>query len=138
MPRLCVREKRGRSEFFLKEYGEYVTIWAECVNEGVIPRRRVPKTMLRWTDLDLRERIRKYDLGGANGMLEKVAAARSEIRLDVLWRGMRFDTYITDPREKVGRVFQYVDKKLEQHGVVGVFQQKDKAKYIIRAVEPRY
>ena len=30
-----------------------------------------------------------------------------------------------------------VDKKLEQHGVVGVFQEKDIAKYIIRAVKPR-
>ena len=50
---------------------------------------------------------------------------------------MRFDRYITDPREKVGRVFQMVDKKLEQNGVVGVFQEKHIAKYIIRAVEPR-
>ena len=125
-PTLRSRET-GAIRKFLKEYAEYVTIWAERENKGVIPRRRAPKTMLRCTDLDVRERIRKYDLGGANGeelneeafrnyLLEKVAAARSEIRLDVLLRGMRFDTYITDPREKVGRVFQYVDKKSEQHG----------------------
>jgi len=34
-------------------------------------------------------------------------------------------------------VFQHVDKKLEQHGVVGTFQAKDIAKYIVRAVEPK-
>ena len=57
-------------------------------------------------------------------LLEKFAAARSEVRLDVLFRGMRFDQYIKDPREKVGRVFQMVDKKLEQHGVVLAFSKK--------------
>ena len=34
-------------------------------------------------------------------------------------------------------MFQHVDKKLEQHGVVGTFQAKDIAKYIVRAVEPK-
>ena len=38
---------------------------------------------------------------------------------------------------KVGRLFQYVDKVLEKHGVVGTFQAKDIAKYIVRAVEPK-
>ena len=125
----------GAIRKFLKEYAEYVTVWAERVNEGVIPRRRAPRTMLRCADLDLRERIRKYDLGVDNGdqldeqafrdyLLEKVAAGRSEVRLDVLFRGLRFDQYLKDPREKVGRVFQLVDKKLEQHGVVGVFSHE--------------
>ena len=71
---------------------------------GVIPRRRARKTMLRCADLDLRERIRKYDLNVEDGakldeqafrnyLLEKVAAARSEVRLDVLLRGLRFDPW---------------------------------------------
>ena len=103
--------------------------------------------MLRCADLDLRERIRKYDLNVEDGaeldenafrnyLLEKVAVTRSEVRLDVILRGLRFDPYLKDPREKVGRVFQYVDKMLEKHGVVGTFQAKDIAKCIVRAVEP--
>ena len=72
-----------------------------------------------------------------NYLLEKVAGARSEVRLDVILRGLRFDPYLKDPREKVGRVFQYVDRMLEKHGVVGTFQAKDIAKYIVRAVEPK-
>ena len=140
--------KTGAIRKFLKEYAEYVTVWTERINEGVIPRRRAPKTMLRCADLDLRERIRKYYLNVEDGgeldeqafrnyLLEKVAGARSEVRLDVILRGLRFDPYLKDPREKVGRVFQHVDKKLEQHGVVGTFQAKDIAKYIVRAVEPK-
>ena len=66
-----------------------------------------------------------------------MAGARSEVRLDVILRGLRFDPYLKDPREKVGRVFQYVDRMLEKHGVVGTFQAKDIAKYIVRAVEPK-
>ena len=73
-----------------------LTLWAERVNDGVI----------RCTDLDLRERIRKYDFGGANCeeltedalrgyLLDKVAAARSYIHLDVTLRGLRFDSYPT-------------------------------------------
>jgi hypothetical protein len=105
----------GAIRKFLKDYAEYVTIWNERINEGVIPRRRAPKTMLRCADLDLRERIRKYDLNVEDGaeldeqafrnyLLEKVAGARSEVRLDVILRGLRFDPYLKDPREKVGRV----------------------------------
>ena len=66
-----------------------------------------------------------------------MAAARSEFRLDVLLRGLRFDPFTKDPREKVGLLFQHVDKKLNQYGVVGVFAEKDIAKFIVRAVEPR-
>ena len=106
----------GAIRKFLKEYTEYVTVWTERVNEGVIPRRRAPKTTLRCADLDLRERIRKYDLNVEddaeldenafrNYLLEKVAVTRSEVRLDVILRGLRFDPYLKDPREKVGRVF---------------------------------
>ena len=138
----------GAIRKFLKEYTEYVTVWTERINEGVIPRRRAPKTMLRCADLDLRERIRKYDLNVEDGaeldekafrnyLLEKVAVTRSEVRLDVILRGLRFDPYLRDPREKVGRLFQYVDKVLEKHGVVGTFQAKDIAKYIVRVVEPK-
>ena len=50
----------GAIRKFLKEYAEYDTVWAERVNERVIPRRRAPKTMLRCADFDLRERIRRY------------------------------------------------------------------------------
>ena len=108
-----------------------------------------PKSLLRCTDLDIRERIRKYDLGGTDGqkltndalrdyLLEKVAAARSEVRLDVVLRGLRFDDRLADPHEKVvGRVFQYVDKMQGQNGAVGVFVDKGIAKYLLRAVEPR-
>ena len=113
----------GAIRKILKEYAEYVRVWTERINEGVIPRRRAPKTMLRCTDLDLRERIRKYDMNVEDGeeleeqafrhyLLEKVAAARSEIRLDVLLRGLRFDPLAKDPRKKVGRLFQHVDKKI--------------------------
>ena len=49
-------------------------------------------SMLRCTDLDLRERIRKYDLGGENGeeltedalrqyLLEKVDRAENDARI---------------------------------------------------------
>ena len=57
----------GAIRKILKLYAEYVTLWAERNNKGVIPRRRAPKSMLRCTDLDLRERIRNYNLRGANG-----------------------------------------------------------------------
>ena len=78
--------------------------------------------MLRCADLNLRERIRKYDLNVEDGaeldeqafrnyLLEKVAGARSEVRLDVILHGLRFDLYLKDPREKVGRVFQNTSTK---------------------------
>ena len=51
-----------------------------------------------------REVLRDY-------LLENAAASRSEIRLDVILQGIRFDARLTDPCEKVGRVFQFVDKK---------------------------
>ena len=96
----------GAIRKFLKEYAEYVTVWTERINEGVIPRRRAPKMMLRCADLGLRERIRKYDLNVEDGaeldeqsfrnyLLEKVAGARSEVRLDVILRKLRFDPYLT-------------------------------------------
>ena len=42
----------GAIRNILKSYAEYLTVWAERVNEGVIQRRRPPKSMLRCTDLD--------------------------------------------------------------------------------------
>ena len=49
---------------FLKQYQEYQTVWAERVSEGVISRVRKPKSVLRCIDPDLRNRIRKYEMGG--------------------------------------------------------------------------
>ena len=48
---------------FLQEYQEYRLVWAERVAEGAIARNRKPKSVLRCTDPDLRNRIKKYEMG---------------------------------------------------------------------------
>ena len=48
-----------------------------------------------------------------------------------------FDTGLTDPRKKVGRVFQYLDKTLESNGIVGTFPENDIAAYIIKVLNPK-
>ena len=47
---------------FLRQYQEYRLVWAKRVAEGVIPRTWKPKSVLRCTDPDLRNRIRKYEM----------------------------------------------------------------------------
>ena len=42
---------------FIRQYQEYKTVWAESVVEGVIAKTRKPKSVLRCTDPDLRNRI---------------------------------------------------------------------------------
>ena len=85
-PRIAPTLKSGETgaiRRFLKEYAEYVRVWTERINEGVIPRRRAPKTMLRCTDLELRERIRKYDLQVGDGEeLEEQALRQYGVKSD--------------------------------------------------------
>ena len=54
----------------LKDYAEYVTVWTE---------RWAPKTMLRCVDLDLCERIRKYDLNVKDGAELDEQAFRTQL-----------------------------------------------------------
>jgi hypothetical protein len=65
------------------------------VTEGVIPRTRKPKSVLRCTDPDLRNRIRKYEMGEEvrvfnsetlmQHLLAKVAAAMQAVSLKTFW-----------------------------------------------------
>ena len=70
---------------FLRQYQEYRLVWAERVADGVIARTRKPKSVLRCVDPDLRNRIKKYEMGEEveefnsetlmAHLMEKVAAA---------------------------------------------------------------
>ena len=131
---------------FLKQYQEYQTVWAERVQEGVIARTRKPKSVLRCTDPDLRNRIRKYEMG-ANvrlfnsetlmaHLMAKVTAATQAVSLRDVLGNLTFDARLTDPDEKVGKVFQYVDKVILLNGIDGIFPVKEIANYIVKAVQP--
>ena len=97
---------------FLRQYHEYRIVWVEKVAEGVIAKTWKPKSVLRCTDPDLRNRIQKYEMAADSGeftsealldhLMKKVAEATQAGNLS-------FDARLTDPREKVGRVFQRVD-----------------------------
>jgi len=131
---------------FLKQYQEYQTVWAERVSEGAISRARKPKSVLRCTDPDLRNRIRKYEMGADVGdfnseallahLMEKVAAATQAVSLKDVLGNLTFDARLTDPKEKVGKVFQYVDKVILLNGIDGVFPVKEIASHIVKAVQP--
>ena len=49
---------------------------------------------------------------------------------------LSFDAELTDPKEKVGKIFQYVDKVIMQNGIEGVFPVKEVATHIVKAVQP--
>ena len=92
-------------------------MWADRVAEGVIARTRKPKSVLRRTDPDLRNRIQKYEMAAdvraftsealMNHRMEKVVeATQAVISLkDIILGSLSFDARLTDPREKVGQVF---------------------------------
>ena len=65
---------------FLRQYQEYRLVWAERVAEGVIARTRKPKSVLRCTDPDLRNRIQKHEMGA------DIQALTSEALLEHLMR----------------------------------------------------
>ena len=48
---------------FMSQDEEYRVVWAERMAEGVIAKNRKAKSVLRCTDPDLRNRIRKYKMG---------------------------------------------------------------------------
>ena len=48
---------------FRKKYKEYLELWQERVEDGTINEEKNPKNILRCTDVYLRERICKYELG---------------------------------------------------------------------------
>ena len=133
---------------FLKQCQEYQLVWAERVSEGVISRLWKSKSVLRCTDPDLRNRIRKYEMGEEveeftsktlmAHLLEKVAAAtQAVIASKTFYLGnLSFDAGLTDPKEKVGKVFQYVDKVILLNGIEGVFPVKEIATQIVKAVQP--
>ena len=102
--------------------------------------------MLRCTDPDLRNRIKKYEMGEEvrdfnretlmRHLLEKVAAATQAVSLKDVLGNLSFDAGLTDPKEKVGKVFQYVDKVILLNGIDGVFPVKEIATQIVKAVQP--
>ena len=67
---------------------------------------------------------------------KKVAGAAAAVSLKDILGNLTFDARFTDPREKVGQVFQHVDKILALNGIEGVFQVKEIATKIIKAVQP--
>ena len=131
---------------FLRQYQEYRLVWAERVAEGVIARTRKPKSVLRCTDPDLRNQIKKYEMGEGveefnsetlmAHLMEKVAAATQAVSLKDVLGNLSFDAGLTDPKKKVGKVFQYVDKVILLNGIEGVFPVKEIATQIVKAVQP--
>ena len=113
---------------------------------GVIAKTREPKSVLRYTDPDLRNRIQKYEMGATGEgftsealllhLMEKVAGAAKAVSLKDILGNLAFDARLTDPREKVGQVFQRVDKTIALNGIEGVFPVKEIATQIIKAVQP--
>ena len=110
------------------------------VVEGVM-RTRKPKSVLRCTDPDLRNRIQKYEMAADIGdftsealsehLMEKVAGAAQAVSLEDIVGNLSFDARLTDPREKVGQVFQRVDKIIALNGIAGVFPVKEITNQIV-------
>ena len=88
---------------------------AEGVYKGVIARTRKPKSVLRCVDPDLRNRIKKYEMGEEleefnsealmAHLMQKVAAATQAVSLKDVLGNLSFDAGLTDPKEKLGKVF---------------------------------
>ena len=144
-PRLMSADVASVREF-LREYQEYRLVWAERVAEGAIARTRKPKSVLRCTDPDLRNRIRKYEMGAEleeftsealmDHLLQKVTDATQAVSLKDILGNLSFDAGLTDPKEKVGQVFQYVDKVIMLNEIEGVFPVKEIATQIVKAIQP--
>ena len=85
----------------LRQYQEYRLVWAKRVAEGVIPRTWKPKSVLRCTDPDLRNRIRKYEMAAEldeftsealmNHLMQKVAEATQAVSLKDVLGNLSFD-----------------------------------------------
>ena len=66
-----------------------------------------------------------------------MAAATKAVSLKDVLGNSSFDAGLTDdPKEKVGKVFQYVDKVILLNGIDGVFPVKERATQIVKAVQP--
>ena len=97
---------------FLRQYQEYRLVWAERVAEGAIARTRKPKSVLRCMDPDLRNRIRKYEMGAdlrdfssealVEHLMQKVEDATQAVGLKDVLGNLSFDAVLTDPKGKVG------------------------------------
>ena len=63
-----------------------------------------------------------------NQLLQKVTDATQAVSLKDVFGNLSSDAGLTDPKEKVGQVFQYVGK--------GVFPVKESATQIVKAIQP--
>ena len=130
---------------FLKKYREYLELWEERVEDGTIDEKKTPKNVLRCTDIYLRERISKYELGKPkhyddlqNHLTQIIEGdTMRELSLEEMLSRLKFDANQHDPAEKVGQVFQHVERQLEKHGAAGLFPDKKIAKIIVAAVQPK-
>ena len=136
---------------FRKKYKEYLELWQERVEDGTINEEKNPKNILRCTDIYLRERICKYELGkpkhyklkvdDLDGHLTSILEgdATRELSLEDILSRLKFDAIQHDPAEKVGQVFhwQHVERLLEKHGAAGLFPDKKISKIIVAAVQPK-
>ena len=72
-----------------------------------------------------------------NHLMEKVAKATQAISLKDILGNLSFDARLTDPRKKVGQVFERVDKIIALNGIAGVFPIiKEIANQIVKAIDP--
>ena len=71
-----------------------------------------------------------------NHLMQKVTDATQTVSLKHVLGNLSFDAGLTDPKEKVGQVFQYVDKVIMLKGIEGVFPVKEIATQIVKAVQP--
>ena len=103
---------------FLKKYKEYLELWQERVEDGTINEEKKPKNILRCTEIYLRERISKYEMGKPKSYKLKVddlqnhltrileGDTKRELSLEEILSMLKFDVNQHDPVEKVGQVFQ--------------------------------
>ena len=122
---------------------------AERVEDGTIDEKKMPKNILRCTDIYLQERICKYELGKQKSFKLKVEDLNTrltsilegdvtrELNLEEILSRLKFDANQHDPVEKVGQVFQHVERLLEKHGAAGLFPDKKISKIIVAAVQPK-
>ena len=63
--------------------------------------------------------------------------AKRALSLEEILSRLKFDANQHDPVEKVGQVFQHVERLLEKHGAAGLFPDKKIAKIIVATVQPK-
>ena len=56
-------------------------------------------------------------------LMQKVTEATQAVSLKDVLGNLSFDAGLMDPKEKVGQVFQYVDKVIMLNGIEGAFLQ---------------